>query len=219
MQLEIISLSQINPAGDSDHLFPLSGNDLSPLIVVKDISVSFTRYQLAPGQDKRLEYMKLIGLKETPCFLLPGELPADCLVGMSILISKCGRGGLIEMALQLIPCLALNYQIKVDKVNPIPADFDIRGSHKLELTTDTDDTFTLAWCEDMGGNEWCDLFGIAKYILYSHPDHPLKDKLYGLGTADPFFAINIRNDYSCMFWDTQTDWAKELDRRELEQKI
>jgi hypothetical protein len=113
---------------------------------------------------------------------------------------------LIDFALKLIPFLESEYGIKIIKTHSIPGDFDERGNNWIEMETDENDIFVLRWCEDMAGTDWCDLYGIAKYVLFSHPDHLLKAKLYG-DTPDPFFSLNIRNDYSCMFWDLDADWV------------
>lgn len=117
--------------------------------------------------------------------------------------------GLIDFALKLIPYFSSEYGIKIIQTRIIPGEIDERGNNWIELETDENDIFTLKWCEAQGGTDWCELHGIAKYVLFSHPDHPLKAKLAGSGinTPDPFFALNIMNDFSCMFWDLEADWC------------
>lgn len=213
MQLEMISITDLAPAGDM--ISCLDSKNLAPLIVCYHDK----EYHLIPGQDDRLSYMKSIGINNHPAYLLPGTTSADCLVAIRDMIRELGRGGLIEFALHLIPFLE-SEGIKITKVTAElwkEWGFDERGSNKLKLTTDTDDIFHLIWQNDGGGMEGADLLGMAEYILYSHPEHPIVSKIKG--AEDIFWAIDIRNDFSGMFWDLKADWNRKLDEREAREKL
>jgi hypothetical protein len=204
MQLEIISISNLTLAGDA-WTSQMDDHSLAPLLIQNN--------QLLPGQDARLKHMQSIGIEKHPAYILPPTASAYCIINI---VRELGRGGLIEFALHLIPFMETE-GIKIVKVVPELSEwFDLRGSNKLKLVADTNDIFYLTWAEDLGGTDTADLFGMAKYILYSHPDHPLAQKLPGLDTPDIFNDLGIRNDFSCMFWDTEEPWNKELDAREAE---
>lgn len=216
MQLEIISITDLSLAGDTSSC--QDKQNLSPLLVIPERKGK--EYHLVPGQDDRLRYMRSIGIVNHPVYIIPGTTSADCLLVVRNCMRDLGRGGLIEFALPLILFLE-NEGITIHKVSFelwTEWGFDSRGSNKLKLVSDTDDIFYLVWPIDSSITEEADLMGVAQYILYSHPDHPLKNKLQGF-QPDIFTELNIRNDYSGMFWDTNADWCERLEKRETLQKL
>lgn len=73
MQKTIIDLSKVNPAGNTTYSAPLPTPDLLPLIAIPFNG----EYQLVPGQDKKLQSLKELGILAHPCLLIDRETSMD----------------------------------------------------------------------------------------------------------------------------------------------
>ena len=73
MQKTIVDLSKVLPAENTTYSAPLPTPDLLPLIAIPFDG----EFQLVPGQDKKLQSLKELGIIAHPCLLIDGEIGVD----------------------------------------------------------------------------------------------------------------------------------------------